>query len=1190
MYKQSNNIRKLLSLFCGLLVLCLFSCKKANSELVDHYNDLSYTFHYKDIDSTLYYSQKALSAAANYSAGKAESYNNRAFVELMKMEYEKAYNTLDTVYTLTDNQLELLVADVQMMRLCQRQSKNKDFYDFQYQAQGRLKRIQEEKNTLSKRLKKRLIYAETEFYLITSTYYFYIGLDKPSIKAMKNIDPEGDIQSDKGQYLAYLYNIGAGGFYTNGSKEEINEAEFDNLIQCYMIATKIGLPYWQANALQGLSNHLQQKSIRNYLMKQNLPAIKYINSENMPDSLLAGNLAQRSLELFTKFGDVYQIAGSYRTLATCYWQIHDYNAAINCLQNALKTNKAIYQAPDLIASIREQLSVSYSAVNAKQLSDFNRNIYLDLQEQTRQDRYYEARAGQLEKTSHELNILIISIVLLIIVILSLIIFFHKLKRSNDKYSSLDALLLPLKKWQEQDLRKMEQLEEDYEEAIEQLNINKLHVADNKRKNLEQRTKISLVNSITPFIDRMLHEIDVLKNKKEDRVIQQERFTYINELTEKINEYNNVLTEWIQLRQGKLSLHIESFPLATVFDIVRKGKTGFKIKGLELLVNPTTSVVKADRVLTLFMINTLADNARKFTEVGGKITIAAKEFENFVEISVSDTGVGIPKEEQAHIFDRNLQANKKIKESHGFGLMNCKGIINKYKKVSQIFSVCDLGVESEVGKGSIFYFRLPKGISRILLPLCILIGTLFYSLPTHAQRDATPDKTIALQKKDYIALAIVYADSAYYCNVNGLYNKTLLFADTCRYYLNKHYKKLYPNGRLFMQRNSTSSTEVAEIIWFQHKVPTSYNVILDIRNESAVAALALHQWGLYRYNNAIYTRLFKEKYADSTLSTYCKMMLKSESNKNVAVILLILGLLLIFPAYYFLYYRHRLFYRYCIDKVNSINEILLSLDSSESKLQKICEIRTDKFPYQLKEIVGQIKGALENSISKTNKRNIDLEILKDDVRCEELESEKLHISNSILDNCLSTLKHETMYYPSRIQQLVSEDKSELQTISELAQYYKELYSILSVQAMVQVNNVKMKANTLNVKEIVGRFGKLIDTNNQPNVMGDLDLLKLMFEILYKKNNSSVLTIKIDQSSKQYIIIHVIMDQLSLSKDECKELFSPNTKGLDYFICRQIVRENGEVNNKRGCGISATSENDRVVIHITLSRQETRKSIA
>lgn len=60
---------------------------------------------------------------------------------------------------------------------------------------------------------------------------------------------------------------------------------------------------------------------------------------------------------------------------------------------------------------------------------------------------------------------------------------------------------------------MEQLEEDYEEAIEQLNINKLHVADNKRKNLEQRTKISLVNSITPFIDRMLHEIDVLKNKK-----------------------------------------------------------------------------------------------------------------------------------------------------------------------------------------------------------------------------------------------------------------------------------------------------------------------------------------------------------------------------------------------------------------------------------------------------------------------------------------------------------------------------------------------------------------------------------------------------------------------------------------------------------------------------------------------------
>ena len=47
-------------------------------------------------------------------------------------------------------------------------------------------------------------------------------------------------------------------------------------------------------------------------------------------------------------------------------------------------------------------------------------------------------------------------------------------------------------------------------------------------------------------------------------------------------------------------------------------------------------------------------------------------------------------------------------------MNCNGIINKYKKISQIFSVCEMGVESEKDKGSRFFFRLPKGISRVLL--------------------------------------------------------------------------------------------------------------------------------------------------------------------------------------------------------------------------------------------------------------------------------------------------------------------------------------------------------------------------------------------------------------------------------------------------------------------------------------------
>lgn len=434
----------------------------------------------------------------------------------------------------------------------------------------------------------------------------------------------------------------------------------------------------------------------------------------MPEQLLAGNLAQRSLHIFQRYGDVYQTAGCYRTLASCYWKIKDYRSAIICLNKALHDNPAIKQAPDLVASIREQLSVTYSAINNKQQSDYNRNIYLDLQDETRQDRYLTSRAEQLERTSKQLNLIILAVGLSIFFVLASLVLFHYLRRRKDTQGSLDDLLLPLEQWRHNNEKHMAELADKYEEVSEQLVINKLHLTDNKRKHLEQRAKISLVNGVIPLIDRMLHEIEKLKKGGESDAVQAERYTYIRELTDKINELNAVLTEWIQLRQGKLSLHIESFPVQQVFDIVKKGRMGFHMKGIDLRVEDTKAVVKADRVLTLFMVNTLADNARKFTEKGGKVTISSIEEPDYVEISVADTGCGLTEEEQQHIFDHKPIHDQKDSASHGFGLMNCNGIINKYKKISQIFSVCEMGVESEKDKGSRFFFRLPKGISRVLL--------------------------------------------------------------------------------------------------------------------------------------------------------------------------------------------------------------------------------------------------------------------------------------------------------------------------------------------------------------------------------------------------------------------------------------------------------------------------------------------
>lgn len=1169
-----------MSLAAICLLLFFSACNAPHRQQVDDYNDKAYAAHYRNLDSVKIYAKQALALSNGYNTGKAEALNNLAFVYLMQMHFEKAYATLNEVMGSTDDQVELLVADIQMMRLCQRESNNKEYYDYNEEANKRFLRINEDKRLLTDRQRRRMVYARSEYAIVSSTYYYYVGLEQPSVRALEAINPDGEIQTDMPQLLAYLYNVGAGGIFTKGKQEEINQKEFDYLIRCYMLAIHHNYPYWEANSLQALSEHLVNDKSREALIRDNLPSFKYLKVGNLPDSLIAGNLAERSLSIFQKYGDVYQTAGSYRTLASCYWQIKDYRSALICLQNALKQNPAINQAPDLVASIREQLSVVYSAIDNKQASDYNRNIYLDLQEQTRQDRYYEARADQLDSTSQQLNIMIIAIGLIIIVILSLLIIFHYLRRRADNQSELNKLLLPLEEWKHHNVAYMAQLDDEYTEISEQLTISNIHLIDNKRRYLEQRAKVSLVNSIMPLINRMLHEINKLKRGGESDAVRSERYTYIRELTDMINNLNSTLTEWIQLRQGRLSLHIESFPVQQVFDIVKKGRMAFQLKGVQLKVEDTTAIVKADRILTLFMVNTLADNARKFTPKGGKVCIKAVEEADYVELSVEDTGCGINEETQQHLFDRKPIHDQKDSTSHGFGLMNCNGIINKYRKISQIFTVCQIGVKSEENKGSRFFFRLPKGVSRVLLFLLIAFSSLC-TAQARPQRDN--DKAAAIARKDYMTLAGIYADSAYFSNINGQYEQTLRFADTCRYYINQQYHKLYPHGKLFMQRIGSLSNVPAEIKWFHADVPVDYRVILDIRNESAVAALALHEWDLYKYNNNVYTHLFKERSADNSLGEYCRMMMKSETNKNVAIALLVLLLLSILPVYYVMYYRHRLTFQFCIEQIKHINAVLLSDVSVEKKLKEVNRVNSDRLPERLRNIVQQIREALVASQEASQKSKADIEALEDEVHCVEYENERLHISNSILDNCLSTLKHETMYYPSRIRQLVETDTdSQLEAIDELAVYYKELYSLLSQQAMHQVRAIKLMAKSVDIATLVPENKFKQPLAPIPPVAGDPVMIAYLFDILYSENQNQPLRITAEEHQKQYVILHVLLSSMHLSAEECRELFSPQAQGMMFFSCRQIVRDNGEATNRRGCGIIAKPTEEGTEIQITLAK--------
>ena len=123
-----------LPLFSFFLFLLFQSCAPVHKEEVDAYNTASYRQHYKNLDSTYYYAKKAFELSSDYEDGRAEAINNLAFVHISRMDYAEARRMLDSVYVCTDNQIELLIAYIQQMRLCQRESRNKDFYDYQEKA------------------------------------------------------------------------------------------------------------------------------------------------------------------------------------------------------------------------------------------------------------------------------------------------------------------------------------------------------------------------------------------------------------------------------------------------------------------------------------------------------------------------------------------------------------------------------------------------------------------------------------------------------------------------------------------------------------------------------------------------------------------------------------------------------------------------------------------------------------------------------------------------------------------------------------------------------------------------------------------------------------------------------------------------------------------------------------------------
>jgi two-component system phosphate regulon sensor histidine kinase PhoR len=167
--------------------------------------------------------------------------------------------------------------------------------------------------------------------------------------------------------------------------------------------------------------------------------------------------------------------------------------------------------------------------------------------------------------------------------------------------------------------------------------------------------------------------------------------------------------------GKMAQYREPLSLLEVLqNVVKMMETDAEQKNIQIECFCPTSpaLVQADRTAMESLFTNLVSNAVKYTGAGGKVMISFGDQGNFVKVAVTDTGLGMKKEELSRIFDKFYRV-KSSETRHiigtGLGLAIVKNIVTDHHG--------SVAVESELGKGTTFSVLLPKapGQGRISAP-------------------------------------------------------------------------------------------------------------------------------------------------------------------------------------------------------------------------------------------------------------------------------------------------------------------------------------------------------------------------------------------------------------------------------------------------------------------------------------------
>ncbi len=254
-----------------------------------------------------------------------------------------------------------------------------------------------------------------------------------------------------------------------------------------------------------------------------------------------------------------------------------------------------------------------------------------------------------------------------------------------------------RKQAEQDLRKVQ---EEYTRELELRNreverANRLKSEFLASMSHELRTPL---HTIIGFSELLGEELEGPLNEKQKRFVN-----HIHKDSIHLLELINDVLDISKIEAGRLELRHSAFDFAVAAEeSIASIEPQAKAKGIALeRAIQVKDAIEADRLRVKQILVNLLSNAVKFTPEGGKIRVAASVKAGVLYGEVTDTGIGIPKEEQSFIFDKFHQVGattKGVKEGTGLGLAITKRLVEEHGG--------EIHVHSSPGKGSRFTFTLP----------------------------------------------------------------------------------------------------------------------------------------------------------------------------------------------------------------------------------------------------------------------------------------------------------------------------------------------------------------------------------------------------------------------------------------------------------------------------------------------------